>query len=146
VTVVLADLVLFLHVCYAAFVLGGLFLLPLGWQLDWRWVRARAFRLPHVICTALVAVEALIGLTCPLTWLENMLRAASAAPGDERSFVGHFLYWLLYYDAPAWVFVVTYTALALTVGLLYYYLPPLLKPNGPRPSNALPCHVSPPPW
>lgn len=145
-TIVLADLVLFLHVCYAAFVLGGLLLLPLGWRFAWRWARARAFRMTHVICTALVAVEALIGLTCPLTWLENMLRVASAAPGDGRSFVGHLLYRLLYYDAPAWVFVVIYTALALTVGLLYYYLPPQLKPGRPRPSGALPWHVSLPPW
>jgi ABC-type antimicrobial peptide transport system permease subunit len=132
-TIVLADLVLFLHVCYAAFVLGGLFLLPLGLRLGWHWARARSLRLTHLICTALVAVEALIGLTCPLTWLENMLLVASAAPGYDRSFVGHILYELLYYDAPAWVFLVAYTALTLAVVLLYHYAPALPKPSRQRP-------------
>jgi hypothetical protein len=137
-TVVLADVVLFVHVCYAAFVLGGLLLLPLGVRRHWRWVRARAFRLPHALCTALVAVEALIGLTCPLTWLENMLRVAAAEPGYDRSFIGYFLDRLLYYEAPAWVFMVAYLALALTVGLLYHYVPPLLKPNSLQPRHVVP--------
>jgi hypothetical protein len=131
-TIVLADLVLFFHICYATFVLGGLFLLPLGLRLDWRWARARVFRLTHLICTALVAVEALIGLTCPLTWLEHLLLVASGAPGYDRSFIGHILYGLLYYDIPAWIFTMAYTALALAVVLLYAYVPPLLKPSRQR--------------
>jgi Protein of Unknown function (DUF2784) len=131
-TIVLADLVLFFHICYATFVLGGLFLLPLGLRLDWRWARARVFRLTHLICTALVAVEALIGLTCPLTWLEHLLLVASGAPGYDRSFIGHILYGLLYYDIPAWIFTIAYTALALAVVLLYAYVPPLLKPSRQR--------------
>ena len=131
-TIVLADLVLFFHICYATFVLGGLFLLPLSLRLDWRWARARVFRLTHLICTALVAVEALIGLTCPLTWLEHLLLVASGAPGYDRSFIGHILYGLLYYDIPAWIFIIAYTALALAVVLLYAYVPPLLKPSRQR--------------
>ena len=66
--ILLADVVLLLHVAYAAFVIGGLLVVPLGGWLDWRWVRARRFRLAHMVCTAIVAVEALIGVTCPLTW------------------------------------------------------------------------------
>jgi Protein of Unknown function (DUF2784) len=93
--------------------------------LDWRWVRARHFRLAHVLCTATVAVEALIGVICPLTWLEDVLLRASGAAGYERSFIGHLLYRLLYYDAPAWMFTVVYALLALTVVMLYRYLPPV---------------------
>jgi len=125
----LADLVLVLHVLYAAFVLGGVLILPLGVWRQWGWVRSRAFRLPHLACTAIVAVEALIGLTCPLTWLEHRLLVASGAPGYERSFVGDLLYGLLYYDAPMWVFTAAYTALTLMVAGLYYYAPPNAKPG-----------------
>jgi Protein of Unknown function (DUF2784) len=126
-TTVLADLVLVLHVAYAAFVVGGLLMVPLGGWLGWHWVRARGFRLAHVICTAVVALEALLGVICPLTWLEHVLLTTSGAPGYDRSFIGSWLYWLLYYDVPAWVFTVAYSALALTVLLLFYRLPPAPK-------------------
>jgi Protein of Unknown function (DUF2784) len=132
-TIWIADVVLLLHAGYAAFVIGGLLVVPLGGWLDWRWVRARRWRFAHVLCTAIVAVEALIGIICPLTWLEHVLLVASGAAGYERSFIGHLLYWLLYYDAPAWIFTVTYTVLALTVILLYHYLPPLPGLSRQRP-------------
>jgi hypothetical protein len=132
-TTLLADVILLLHTAYATFVLGVLLILPLGARLHWRWVRIRALRRAHVMCTAIVAVEALVGLTCPLTWLEHLLLVAAGAAGYDRSFIGHRLYWLLYYDAPAWMFTVAYTALACTVVLLYYYLPPLPKPTRHQP-------------
>jgi hypothetical protein len=132
-TILLADVVLLLHAGYAAFVVGGLLVVPLGNWLDWGWVRARGLRKAHVLCTAIVAVEALIGAICPLTWLEHVLLVASGAAGYDRSFIGHLVYRLLYYDAPAWMFTVAYTVLALTVVLLYHYIPPLPKPSHQRP-------------
>ena len=125
--ILLADVVLLLHVGYAAFVVGGVLAVPLGAWLQWRWVRARRFRLAHAVSTAIVAVEALIGLICPLTWLEHVLLVASGAAGYERSFIGHMLYQLLYYDAPMWMFTAAYTALTLTVVAFYRFLPPLPK-------------------
>jgi Protein of Unknown function (DUF2784) len=131
-TALLADVVLLLHVGYATFVIGGLLVVPLGGWLGWRWVRARTFRRAHVLCTTIVAAEALIGVICPLTWLEHVLLLASGAVGYDRSFIGHLLYRLLYYDAPAWMFTVGYAAVALTVALLYHYVPPPSKPSRQR--------------
>jgi len=127
---IFADLVLVLHVTYASFVLGGFLALALGLCSGWTWVRARSFRLPHLVCTSIVAVEALIGVTCPLTWLENIFLRASGADGYERSFVSRLLHWLLYYDAPTWVFSGAYMALALGVLTLWLYAPPVRKPRG----------------
>jgi hypothetical protein len=132
-TALLADLILFIHVAYATFVLGGLVAVPLGAKLGWHWVRSAAFRRAHVACTAVVAVEALIGVTCPLTWIEHLLLVASGTTGYDRSFIGHMLYQLLYYDAPLWMFTTAYVALAIAVTLLYYYLPPLPKPSRSTP-------------
>ena len=129
---IFADLVLVLHVIYAGFVLGGFLLLSLGLCCGWAWVHARSFRLPHLVCTTIVAVEALIGLTCPLTWLENIFLRASGADGYDRAFVSRQLHWLLYYDAPAWVFTGAYMALALGVLTLLFYAPPVGKPRGHR--------------
>jgi hypothetical protein len=123
----LADVVLVLHVGFAAFVIGGLLVVPLGTWLNWRWVGSRRLRLAHLLCTATVAVEALIGMICPLTWLEHALLVASGTVGYERSFIGQLLYWILYYDAPAWAFTVTYTFIALLAVVFYFYLPPLPK-------------------
>ena len=131
--ILLAEVVLVLHVGYAAFVLGGLLAVPLGSWLDWRWVRARRFRIAHVLCTAIVAVEALIGVMCPLTWLEHALLVASGAARYERSFIGHLLYHLLYYDAPTWMFTAAYILLTLTVIAFYHYLPPLPTLGRERP-------------
>jgi hypothetical protein len=131
----LADAVLLLHVGYAAFVIGGLLLIWLGAWFDWRWVRARLFRKAHLLCTAVVAIEALMGVMCPLTWFEHALLVASGTAGYERSFIGQLIYQLLYYDAPAWMFTAAYTALTLTVAACYRYLPPSPPLARQRPAN-----------
>jgi hypothetical protein len=120
----LADVVLLFHAGYAAFVVGGLLAVPLGSWLGWRWVRARRLRIAHLLCTAIVAVEALVGVICPLTWLEHALLVAAGAAGYERSFIGELVYRVLYYDAPAWLFTLAYAVVALSVVLLYRYVPP----------------------
>jgi hypothetical protein len=132
----LADVILLLHVGYALFVIGGVLLIVLGARFDWSWVRARRFRRVHLLCTAIVAVEALVGMMCPLTWLEHALLVASGTAGYERSFIGQLLYRLLYYDAPAWMFTVVYTVVALTVAACYRYLPPSSPLSRQQPSNA----------
>jgi nitrate/nitrite transporter NarK len=132
-TPLLADIVLLLHAGYAAFVIVGLLAVPLGGWLNWRWVRARSLRVVHVLCTTIVAVEALVGMICPLTWLEHVLLVASGAAGYERSFIGQLVYQLLYYDAPAWMFTLAYTVVAVTVALLYHYVPPLPRLSRQRP-------------
>ncbi|MBI3326043.1 MAG: DUF2784 domain-containing protein [Nitrospinae bacterium] len=129
---IFADLVLVLHVTYAGFVLGGFLLLSLGLCCGWAWVRVRAFRLSHLVCTTLVGVEALMGLTCPLTWLENIFLQASGTDGYDGSFVSRILHWLLYYDLPTWVFRGAYVALALGVLTLFFYAPPAGKPRDHR--------------
>lgn len=122
---IFADLILVVHLGYAAFVLGGFLVLLLGLALHWAWVRTWSFRLSHLVCTAIVALEAVVGLMCPLTWLEDIARTAAGGEGYSRSFIGDLLYRLLYYEAPAWVFTVAYLALTLMVLGLLYYAPPV---------------------
>src|SRR5262249_56127933 len=75
----LADLILFLHAGYVLFVVGGLALIWLGVGSGWRWVRSFWFRTLHLAAVSLVAVEALLGVVCPLTVLEDWLRATPLA-------------------------------------------------------------------
>jgi Protein of Unknown function (DUF2784) len=118
--VLLADVVLVLHFAIAAFITAGLLLIPLGATLRWRWVRRRGLRLAHVFVIAFVAVEAVIGVACPLTLLEDSLRGMSRGDGFIERWVGAVLYWNL----PAWAFTAIYAGAALLALLLWRLVPP----------------------
>jgi hypothetical protein len=85
----LADVVLVLHLAFIAFVvLGGLF-------VRWR----RWFVFVHLPCALYgVAIE-VFGWICPLTPLENRLRALGGEQGYRGGFVEHYLVPLIYPDA-----------------------------------------------
>jgi uncharacterized membrane protein YfcA len=125
----LADAILVIHALFVLFVIGGLALILLGAR-GWSWVRNRTFRALHLAAIAFVAAEALLGFTCPLTSWEDWLR--TGGPG-QRSFVGHWVARLLYYDLPEWVFATAYCAFALAVIWAWFAIPP--RPS--RPENAL---------
>ncbi len=116
----LADAIVLLHLAYVGFVVLGYAAVPLGAALGWRWVRRRAWRRLHLAAIALVALEGLVGVMCPLTWLEAALRGGSA-PG---SFVGRLVHAVLFYDLPTGFFTLAYVALALAAWALYRLVPP----------------------
>jgi hypothetical protein len=120
----LANAVLALHVAIVVFVVGGLVAVIAGNLARWRWVNRLWFRLAHAAAIAVVAAEAWLGLTCPLTTLEMWLRERAGAPTYGGGFVEHWLHRLLYWDAPAWVFVLLYTVFAVAVAATWWYFPP----------------------
>src|SRR5712691_5540953 len=124
-----ADAVLIVHVLFVLFVGGG-FALILAGAGRWSWIRNRTFRMLHVAAIVFVAAEVLLGVTCPLTRWEDMLRATGR---EERGFIGRWLAWLLYYDLPEWVFAIAYAAFALAVIACWWAIPP--RPRSTR--NAL---------
>ena len=82
----LADLVLLAHAGFVAFVvLGGLLVL--------RWPRLAWLHLPAVAWG--VGIE-FTGTICPLTPLENHLRALAHQQGYAGGFVEHYVFGLLY--------------------------------------------------
>lgn len=121
----LAELVLLLHFAYVVFVVGGLPLIWLGNALGWRWVRNWWFRVLHLAAIAFVAVEAVVGVMCPLTVLEDVLR-----PGEERgaSFIQRWLHAIMFWDWPLWVFTAIYIAFTVVVAGTFVLLPP--RPRG----------------
>lgn len=100
----LADLLLVVHFSLAGFIVLGLILVWAGALAGWRWIRNPWFRYSHLAAIAMVAAEALLGAACPLTVWEDLLRGG-VRPG---SFVGRWVYRVLYYDAPEWVFAALY--------------------------------------
>ena len=82
----LADLVLILHLGFVCFVLfGGLLV------LRWQWIAW--LHLPAALWGAVVEFT---GWLCPLTPLENWLRAQGGAVGYEQDFMARYLLPILY--------------------------------------------------
>lgn len=128
----LANAVLLVHLAYVGFVVLGFVAVLLGGPLGWRWVRRRWLRRLHLAAIALVALEALAGVMCPLTEWEAMLRGYHA----PRSFVGRLAHAVLFYDLPPWVFTVAYVALTVLALALYRLVPPSSPSGGAATSSA----------
>lgn len=125
VSLFLANAVLLVHVAVAGFVVAGLVFVVVGNLLHWRLASNLWLRLAHLAAIAVVAGEAWLGVTCPLTSLEMSLRSKAGEGTYDGSFIEHWLQQLLYYSAPPWVFVLVYTAFFLAVAATWWYFPPV---------------------
>jgi len=123
----MADAILVVHFLVVVFIVGGLALVWIGAPLGWAWVRNPWFRYAHLGAIAFVAAEALLGVMCPLTAWEDMLRGGVRA----ESFVGRWVRYFLFYEAPEWLFTILYVAWALATLVTLKLIPP-------RPSRAAP--------
>jgi len=115
-----ADALLVFHFAIVVFIVGGLVLTWAGAALGWAWVRNPWFRYLHLAAIAFVALEALIGMVCPLTAWEDALRGGAR----PDSFIGRWVQRLLYYRAPEWVFTTLYAAWAAATLATLRFVPP----------------------
>lgn len=118
-----ADALLVLHFGIAAFILAGLPVVWIGVPLGWAWIRNPWFRYAHLAAIVFVAAEALLGIACPLTVWEDLLRGTTR----PESFVGRWVHRLLYYEAPEWVFTAAYAAWAAATAVTLALVPPRRK-------------------
>lgn len=128
---ILADLVLVAHALFVGFVVIGFALVLAGLALGWGWVRRPGFRYVHLAAIGIVVLQAWFGVECPLTTLENALRARAGESGYGTSFIQHWLHRILYYQAESWVFTVLYTAFGAAVLLVWWFAPPRRRQSGP---------------
>lgn len=77
----------------------------------------------------IVALEAIIGIFCPLTVWEQALRRSAGEEIYEGSFVGYWINRLLYYDFEPWVFTVVYCVWGILTLTLYFLIPPKEGPS-----------------
>ena len=128
-----ADVLLFTHVLFVVFVILGLLLIIAGKFLSWPWVKNPWFRLAHLVGIVVVALQSWLGVICPLTNWEMALRAKVGGTTYPGSFISHWLSTLLYYQAPDWVFVVSYTAFGSLVLASWFWVRP--RPFGKHKSD-----------
>jgi len=119
-----ADMLLVLHVLVVAFIVLGFIAILVGGVLAWPWVRHPWFRLAHVVAIGVIALFAWAGVVCPLTTWEMALRAKAGGAVYQGAFIAHWLGTLLYYDAPAWVFVAVYSGFGAIVLASWFIIRP----------------------
>jgi len=124
----LADLVVFVHLLYVSFAVGGELIIVVGWIFKWCWVRNRAFRITHLCAVVLVAIEALSGILCPLTeWEYNLRIKAGQHVESDMTFVARLIRKIIFYDFPDWVFTLMYVGFAVLVVLTFFLVRPKRK-------------------
>jgi len=100
----IADAILVIHFGVVIFISGGLLLVPLGYQLGWGWLTNKRLRIIHAGAMAFVTLETILGLTCPLTLIENYLSGMNTS----ESFIGFWVKRIFYYDFPMEYFALSY--------------------------------------
>lgn len=120
----LADLMLVAHFAFVAFIVLGLAVIYVGGARNWSFVRNPWFRLVHLISIFIVVLQSWFGLICPLTIWEMAFRARAGDAVYGGSFVSHWLGRLLYYTAPEWVFIVSYSVLGALVMASWFLVRP----------------------
>ena len=119
----IADALLVVHFCLAAFIALGLFIIPIGYIFHWNWIKSRNIRLLHLFLMGFITAETIVGLTCPLTILENMFRDVDYT----SSFMSYWMAQILYWDLPSEVFVLLYSLCLGWVLILWKVCPPIQK-------------------
>ena len=119
-----ADLLLVTHALFVAFVIFGLLFVLVGRFLGWSWVRNLWFRIAHLAAISVVVLQSWFGMICPLTTWEMALRNKAGHAVYDGTFVSHWISSILYYNVPAWVFVVGYTLFGLLVVIAWIWVRP----------------------
>jgi Protein of Unknown function (DUF2784) len=121
---ILAVLILLLHLCFVVFVVLGEILILVGAALSWGWIRNLWFRLTHLGCILFVALEALIGVLCPLTEWEYALRLRAGQDPTEGDLITRIVHAVIFQDWPPWVFTSIHLGFAALVIATLLLFPP----------------------
>jgi hypothetical protein len=119
-----ADAVVVLHAAYVAFIVLGQLAILVGILARWRWVRNPWFRWSHLTAIAIVVVEALWGVVCPLTVWESWLRSRAGQTSYSGDFIAYWTHEFLFFDFPNWVFTLIYVSFGLLVLATFLLAPP----------------------
>jgi hypothetical protein len=128
---ILADLIVFIHMLYVFFTVGGETAIVLGGIFRWRWIRNRVFRIVHLVAVVIVSVESLVGVLCPITeWEHQLRRMAGQDVEEDITFIGRLIRLIVFYEFPDWAFSVMYIGFGVLVVLTVFLIPPYWKKKG----------------
>ena len=111
------------HFTIVIFITFGFFLIPIGYKFNWDWVKNLKLRICHCGMMLCITLEALLGITCPLTSIENNLRGID----KTTSFISYWINQIIYWDLPSQFFIILYCAVLIWTFLLWKLFPPINK-------------------
>jgi hypothetical protein len=130
--VLLAQGVLALHVAIILFNIFGLVAVPMGAVFHWEFVRLFWWRALHIASLVIVAIQAVLGEACFLTyWQSDLLRAAGQRASEEP-LIQRTIERLIFWPLPFWVFAAGYVAVLIYAMALWRLVPPQHTPPNRR--------------
>lgn len=121
--ILIADIVLFFHFCIVVFITFGFVLIPIGYNFNWIWIKNKKLRLLHFGMMIFVTSETILGLSCPLTVLENNLRGIN----ENQLFLSRWITEVIYWDFPSEFFLIIYCLCLGWTFLIWKKYPPIEK-------------------
>ena len=121
--ILIADIVLFFHFCIVVFITFGFALIPIGYNFNWIWIKNKKLRLLHFGMMIFVTFETILGLSCPLTVLENNLRGIN----KNQLFLSRWITEVIYWDFPSEFFLIIYCLCLGWTFLIWKKYPPIEK-------------------
>ena len=121
--ILIADIVLFFHFCIVVFITFGFGLIPIGYNFNWIWIKNKKLRLLHFGMMIFVTFETILGLSCPLTVLENNLRGIN----ENQLFLSRWITEVIYWDFPSRFFLILYCLCLGWTFLIWKKYPPMEK-------------------
>ena len=116
----ISDIVLILHFCIVIFITLGFVLVPVGYTLNWEWLRNIKIRSLHLGLICLVALETFLGVKCPLTIIEIHLNNLNYS----KTFIAYWISRVVYWDLPSQFFIILYSLCVFWAILMWKIFPP----------------------
>ena len=116
----ISDIVLILHFCIVIFITLGFVLVPVGYTLNWEWLRNIKIRSLHLGLICLVALETFLGVKCPLTIIEIHLNNLNYS----ETFIAYWISKVIYWNLPTLFFIVLYAVCVSWTILMWKIFPP----------------------
>ena len=121
----IADIILMFHFAIIFFITFGFFLIPIGYSFGWVWIKNSKLRICHCGMMIFVTFETILGITCPLTLIENSLRGIN----DSTSFISYWISQIIYWNFPTQFFIILYCICLVLTFLMWKIFPPMIKNN-----------------
>lgn len=120
-----ADIIVVFHLLYVVFAVGGQAAILVGWPLKREFIRNASFRVAHLAAVGLVAAEAVMDVSCPLTvWEYNLRQLGGQFVHRDISFIARLARMVLFFDLPEWSFRVLHIVFGVVVLATFILIPP----------------------
>jgi len=121
----LADTMLVIHFAFVAFVIIGLLITWIGYFRRWSFVRNFYFRAAHILAMAIVLLESLFGVVCPLTTWEIQLRKLGGQTVyGEQTFMQYWIHKIMFFNLGSTTFIIIYAGFFTALVLSFIFVRP----------------------